>query len=168
MVGSFLNEAPTLAGRPFLAHRRAEWVALEDKTVIDAFWDRAGVDRLPSSVVPLDRATEASELLDRGSGTVWAADARDGFHGGGQATHWVADAASRFRAIAALRPVCDDVRVMPFVDGVPCSIHGIVFDDGVVVLRPVEMVTLRRGHDLVYAGCATFWDPPTWIRDQMR
>ena len=48
---------------------------------------------------------------------------------------------------------------MPFLDGIPCSIHGIVLPDGVAVLRPVEMVTLRRGHEFVYAGCATYWDP---------
>ena len=51
------------------------------------------------------------------------------------------------------------VRVMPFLEGVPCSVHGIVLPDGTAALRPVELVTLRRGTDLVYAGCATFWDP---------
>ncbi len=167
-VGSFLNEAPTIAGRPFLAHRRPEWVALEDKTVIDAFWDRAGVRRLPSAVVSLGDAGDAGASIDRGAGTVWAADAREGFHGGGHHTRWVADDATRAAAIDSFRSVCDRVRVMPFVDGVPCSIHGIVLPDGVAVLRPVEMVTLRRGHDLVYAGCATFWDPPTEVRHDMR
>ena len=37
---------------------------------------------------------------------------------------------------------------MPFLDGVPCSIHGVCFPDGVAALRPVEMVTLPpRGAD---------------------
>lgn len=168
VVGSFLNEAAELDGRPFLAHRRHEWVALEDKTVVDALCDRAGVERLPSVVVPLAAAAAAAESLDRGTGTVWAADARDGFHGGAQGTRWVADTASRERALADLLAMCDRVRVMPFVDGIPCSVHGIVLPDGVAVLRPVEMVTLRRGHDLVYTGCATFWDPPHWARHSMR
>jgi hypothetical protein len=30
-----------------------------------------------------------------------------------------------------------------FVEGVPCSIHGFVVDDGVAAFRPVELVTLR-------------------------
>lgn len=167
-VGSFLNESPSIAGRPFLAHRRPEWVALEDKTVIDGFWDRAGVRRLPSAVVPLGDAGDASVSVDRGAGTVWAADARDGFHGGGHHTRWVADDGSRAAAVEWFRPACHRVRVMPFVDGLPCSIHGIVLPDGNAVLRPVEMVTLRRGRDLVYAGCATFWDPPTEVRNDMR
>ena len=38
----------------------------------------------------------------------------------------------------------------------------------IVVLRPVEMVTLRRGRDFSYAGCATYWDPDPGIREQMR
>jgi hypothetical protein len=57
---------------------------------------------------------------------------------------------------------------MPFLDGIPCSIHGIVLPDGVAVFRPVEMVTLRRGREFVYAGCATYWDPPDEVREQMR
>ena len=62
----------------------------------------------------------------------------------------------------------DRVRVMPFLEGIATSIHGIVLPDGVVALRPVEMVTLRRGHELRYSGCATFWDPPDEIREEMR
>jgi hypothetical protein len=50
--------------------------------VIDEFWDRAGIERQPSIVVPLGEAAEASRTIDRGDGTVWAADAREGFHGG--------------------------------------------------------------------------------------
>jgi hypothetical protein len=168
VVGTFLATTPDLAGRPLLAHRRPEWVALEDKVVVDAFWDRAGVERQPSVVAPLDEAVAAARAIDRGAGTVWAADAREGFHGGAHQTHWVTDDAARDRAMTRLRTVCDAVRVMPFLDGIPCSIHGIVLPDGVSVLRPVEMVTLRRGSDFVYAGCATYWDPTPSVREQMR
>lgn len=168
VVGSFLNTAPELAGRPFFSYRRPEWLALEDKVVVDAFWDRAGVDHQPSVIVELGVASDAAVDIDQGAGTVWAADARDGFHGGATQTYWVADPASRDRAVDGLTPVCNHVRVMPFVDGIPCSIHGIVLPDGTAVLRPVEMVTLRRGRDFVYAGCATFWDPPDAVRHQMR
>lgn len=168
VLGTFLNTNSHLVGRPFVSHRRAEWVALEDKVVIDAFWDRAGIERQPSVVVPLTEAANVAGTVDQGAGTVWAADARDGFHGGASQTYWVADAASRRVALDGLTPVCDRVRVMPFIDGIACSIHGIVLPDGVAVLRPVEMVTLRRGHEFAYAGCATYWDPPIEIREQMR
>ncbi len=168
VLGSFLNTNSHLAGRAFVSYRRPEWVALEDKVRVDAFWDRAGVARQPSVVVPLEEASTASASIDRGDGTVWAADARDGFHGGASQTYWVADDESRDVALGGLEAVCERVRVMPFLDGIPCSIHGIVLPDGVAVLRPVEMVTLRRGHEFVYAGCATYWDTPAEVSDQMR
>ena len=57
VIGSFLNEAAELCGRPFLAWRRPEWLALEDKLVAD---DACGTGRRcperPSAVVPLDAA----------------------------------------------------------------------------------------------------------------
>ncbi len=168
VIGTFLATAVELAGRPFVAHRRPEWVALEDKVVIDAFWDRAGIERQPSVVVALNDATEAAVSIDRGAGTVWAADARDGFHGGAHQTYRVTDDRTRDRTLDRLQAMCDTVRVMPFLEGIPCSIHGIVLPDGVAVLRPVEMVTLRRDDAFVYAGCATYWDPAPSVREQMR
>lgn len=58
---------------------------------------------------------------------------------------------------------------MPFLEGVPCSIHGIVFDDYVVALRPMEMVVLRtETNGLFYAGCSSYYDPPTADREAMR
>jgi hypothetical protein len=59
---------------------------------------------------------------------------------------------------------------MPFLEGVPCSIHGVVFPEGAATFRPVEMVTLRRpgSSRLRYAGAATFWDPPAADREVMR
>lgn len=168
VVATFLSTASELVGRPMLSARRPEWLALEDKVVVDAFWDRAGVDRKQSRVVSLGAARLAASELDLGDGTVWAADARDGFHGGATQTYWVADDPSRDRAAERLARVCDSVRVMPFLEGVPCSIHGIVLPDGVAVLRPVEMVTLRRGHEFAYSGCATYWDPDPIVREQMR
>src|SRR4051794_26193669 len=96
VLGSFLNELPSVAGRPCLAHRKPEWVALEDKVLADALWDRAGVARAPSEVVPAtkDALDSAASRLDRGAGTVWVGDAQEGFHGGGELTRWVRDGGS--------------------------------------------------------------------------
>lgn len=106
----------------------------------------------------------------RGAGVVWAADNRDGFHGGATGLWWVRSAADVDRAITELRRVGDRARVMPFLDGIPCSIHGMVFDDLTVTLRPCEMVVLRRPGqlDLQYAGTASTWDPPPARRREMR
>lgn len=161
-------EPTHLAGRRVVASRPPEWVDLEDKTKIDAFWDRHGVTRKPYAVVPLDDAPNVSATVDEGFGTVWVADARDGLNGGAEMTRWVRDADDAAAVEDSLRPVCDLVRVMPFIEGVPCSVHGIVTPDGVAVLRPVEMIVLRQGTRFRYLGASTYWDPDETIREQMR
>jgi hypothetical protein len=169
VFGIFLAETPTLVGRPLVASRRSEWVALEDKTRLHEVLDRAGVSRGRSAVVPIADATARWPSFDDGAGTVWAGDATEGYHGGGSLTRWVTDRHEAAIVAAELAAHCTTVRLMPFLDGIATSIHGIVAPDGVVALRPVELVTLRRpGHRLVYSGCATFWDPPTAVREQMR
>jgi hypothetical protein len=169
IVFRMLGAEPThLAGRRVVARRPPEWVALEDKTNIDAFWDRHGVRRKPCAVVPLDDAPSVTATIDEGFGTVWVADARDGLNGGAEMTRWVRNADDVAAVEDALRPVCDTVRVMPFIEGVPCSVHGIVTPDGVAVLRPVEMIVLRQGTRFRYLGASTYWDPDDTIREEMR
>jgi hypothetical protein len=161
VVGNFLNQNPSVAGRPCLSWRRPEWIALEDKTVVDELWDASGVAHSPSRVVAVDD-------LQPEPGTVWAGDARDGFHGGAELTRWIRTEDDAADALTTMRAHCDSVRVMPFLEGIPCSIHGWVFPDLVVALRPCEMVTLRRGSEFFYAGAATYWDPPDRDRVVMR
>jgi hypothetical protein len=168
VFGSFLTETPALCGRPLVAHRRPAWVALEDKTRLHEVLDRAGVARAPSAVVPVADAAVRWREYDAGSGTVVAADATEGYHGGAALTRWVTDDAEAAAVVGELAPRCATVRLMPFLDGIATSVHGIVLPDGVVALRPVELVTLRRGRRLVYSGCATFWDPPAAVREEMR
>jgi len=163
---------PHVAGRPIWGRRSAASVALEDKVTVDAFWDDVGVRRAQSAVVPieLDDLRRAGRRLDRGLGTVWAGDARDGVHGGATRIRWVRSEEDMRDALEFFRARCDGVRVMPFLEGIPCSIHGIVFDDLVVAVRPVEMVTLRQRDTsrLRYCGAATFWDPLDADREYMR
>lgn len=160
------------AGRTVYAPRAAAWAALEDKVRIDAFWDAAGVRRAPSRVLAADyeALTSAAGALDRGLGTVWAADARDGIHGGALGLRWVRTGDDGGKSFVSLRRMADRVRVMPFLEGIPASIHGIVFPDSVAVFRPVEMVVLRptTGDRLFYAGCATAFDPNPDDREAMR
>lgn len=168
VIGDFLNEAPTLAGRPFVAHRRPEWLALDDKTVVDGFWDRAGIARAASAVVDaeVDAVAALWPHVDRGDGVVVAVDASHGWTGGASGTRPVRDRGGLAAALdgwAGRR-----VRVTPFLEGVPCSVHGLVFADHVAVLRPVELVVLRGADGFFYAGCSSIWDPPAPAREQMR
>ena len=172
VVGDMFNEAAQVAGRQCLSYRRPEWVALEDKVIIDDCWERWGVTRAPSAVVATDitSLTRVASELDEGEGTVWAGDAREGFNGGGEYARWVRNRTDAEAAAAFLGAHCDRARVMPFLEGIPCSIHGIVFADYVAALRPFEMVMLRRADEpeLFYAGVASYWDPPAEDREEMR
>ncbi|MEO6143551.1 MAG: hypothetical protein ABIP19_06175 [Dermatophilaceae bacterium] len=159
-------------GRESLGGRTPAIAALEDKTLNDALWDAAGVPRVPARVVPADRQRilEAARDLDSGDGTVWSADASDGMNGGGDRVRWVRTSADAEEALTLLLPRTRLVRLMPFLHGVPCSIHGFVLPDGVAVFRPVEQVILRSFADsrFVHAGISTWWDPADEDREQMR
>ena len=160
------------ADRRAYAGRPAPWAALEDKVQVDRFWDAIGVQRAPSRIVAADHDAlrSAAKDLDRGLGTVWAADTRDGTHGGGIGLRWVRPGDDGRESFTSLGRMADRIRVMPFLEGIPASIHGIVFPDSVAVFRPVEMVVLRpvAGDRLHYAGCATAFDPLPDDRIAMR
>lgn len=167
-----LTETFDVAGREAYAARPHGWAAFEDKVNIDAFWDAVGVSRAPSRIVPAEyqalKSTAAT--LDRGLGTVWAADAREGTHGGGLGIRWVRHGAHGSGSFASLRRMADRIRVMPFLEGIPASIHGVVFPDSVAVFRPAEMVVLRplASDRLHFAGCSTAFDPRPDDRIAMR
>ena len=172
VLGGPFVELSEIAGRHVYGPRRPAWRRLEDKTLVDELWDDLGVRRAPCAVVAadLDALRRAAGGLDRGAGTVWAGDAREGFNGGAVYLRWVRTAEHAREAAAFLAAHCDRARVMPFLEGIPCSIHGMVLPSGVAAFRPVEMVTLRRpgASRLLYAGAATFWDPPAVDRAEMR
>ena len=67
-----LGHVPEVAGRRRYALPDPEWGTLEDKVVIDAFWDEVGIARAPSSVVPVEQPAldAAARELDSGHGTV--------------------------------------------------------------------------------------------------
>lgn len=162
----------TVAGRAVFGARRPRWLALEDKTTVDALWRAVDAARAPARVVDarLDALRDAAAALDRGMGTVWVADNRTGWHGGATALRWVRTSAQAREAAAFLASCADRARVMPFLDGIPCSIHGIVLPDATAALRPCEMVVLRRPGrpDLLYAGMGSTWDPPSHERAALR
>ncbi len=159
-----------LAGRRVYGARKPEWADLEDKTIIDEIWDQAGVTRAPSAVVPVADAPAAAEGLSRGLGTVWVADNFEGWHGGGEYARWVRDERHVQPALDWFSEHARTVRVMPFLDGIPCSIHGFITHDGVAVFLPMEMIILRHtdSPEFYYAQGANFWNPSPQVRKEMR
>lgn len=169
----FITTDEPIDGRPVTGGRPASFLALEDKMVADPIWDAAGVEHAPYRLLDLDDDAglhAATDALGTELGAVWSGDARDGFNGGGNFVRWLRDAADRTRALAFFRPRCDRVRVLPFLEGVPCSIHGFVLPDGTAALRPVEIVVLRDpvARSFTYCGLGTTWDPPAADRETMR
>jgi hypothetical protein len=121
-------------------------------------------------VVPVAEAPAASRRLASALGTVWVADNKEGWHGGGEFARWVRSADDEEDAAAWMARHADVVRVMPFLDGIPCSIHGFATRDGVAVFRPIEMLILRHVDrpGFFYAQGANYWEPPDRIVRQMR
>lgn len=168
----FVTTDEPINGRPVTFGRPAAFLALEDKMLADGVWEAAGVPGAPYRIVANEPAAlaAATEELSGPLGAVWSGDARDGFNGGGNYVRWVIDERDRAAARHFFAPRCDRVRVMPFLEGVPCSIHGFVLPDGTAALRPVEIATLRDvdRRRFVYGGLGTTWDPPAADRDAMR
>ena len=169
VVRELFSEGRPVAGRRVFGARRPEWLALEDKMIIDAFWDAAGVKRAASRIVRVEEAALAHRDLDQGRGTVWVADNREGWHGGAFFLRWIRRDEDMREALKTLGGVADRVRVMPFLDGVPCSIHGVVFADTEIAFRPCEMMVFRTdSNKLAYASASTYWLPAQSDSDAMR
>lgn len=172
IVGTFFHEPSIVAGRKALAYRRPEWLAMDDKTVIDKLWDEIGIVRENSVIIPVEREkiVEAMQTINRGNGVVLCGDSKEGVNGGAESIRWVREIDNIDRALPYYLNRCDNIRVMPFLEGIPCSIHGMVFEDYVAAFRPVEMIVLRNLEEgtFLYCGAANNYDPPTSDREEMR
>jgi hypothetical protein len=172
VMQTFLDTKYPVAGRRSYGARPEEWLALEDKMVIDAVWDAAGVARAPIEIVAANAEdlVAASHRIDAGAGVVWTADNKEGWHGGAEYSRHVADPDHADEAIEFMAWHAGRVRVMPFLEGVPCAIHGLVFPNAVATFRPAEMVVFREAtsNKFRYASCSTSWDPPIERREEMR
>jgi hypothetical protein len=171
-ANQFVTDDQPILGRRIVNGRPAAFMALEDKLQAEEIWTAADIPTAPSEVVPVDAAAlaDATRRLASPMGAVWSGDARDGFNGGGNYVRWVSDDVEQAGALGFFRSRCDRVRVMPFLDGVPCSIHGMVLPDGTAAFRPVEIAILRDrpGRRFVYGGLSTYWDPAPADRAAMR
>lgn len=161
--------------RPVLGGRPRHQAMLEDKLLVDGMLEAIGAPTTPARVAPAayDALMEATQTVVEQTGVdqvVWSGDNRDGTNGGGDYVRWVRSIDHARDAAAFFAEHCDRVRVSAFLDGVPCSIHGIVLPDGVVTFCPVELISLREPETgrFVYGGLGTTWEPRADDAEQMR
>lgn len=159
-----------LAGRRLYGARPPSWAELEDKTTADALFADAGVATAPHEVVPVREAADAHRRLRGPLGSVWVADNKEGWHGGGEYVRWVKTDEQIGPMTDWFDAHADLVRVMPFLDGIPSSIHGFVTHNGVAVFLPIEMTILRTVEEpgFYYARGSNFWTPPDEVTETMR
>jgi ATP-grasp domain len=164
-----------LLGRTVLGGRPRAQAQLEDKLAIDDILRAVGAARAASTTAAAeyDDLADASRTVGAEVGlrpVVWAGDARDGINGGADFVRLIRTVEHARAAAEFFSAACDRVRVSSWLEGVPCSVHGLVLPDGVIVLRPLELASLRdeeRGR-FVYAGMGTGWDPPPSDTADMR
>ncbi len=171
-IGPPFSDGLPIGGRRLYGGRPESWRRLEDKMIIDALWQELEVPCAPFEIVQAKGQTmlAAAARLNQGLGTVWVGDNRQGWHGGAEYLRWIRTSQDEKDAIAFFEARCDHIRVQPFMEGIPCSIHGLVLEEVTLAFRPCEMLVLRKPDQskLHYARAATFWDPPEADRQNMR
>jgi hypothetical protein len=172
VMRAIFSDHNELANRAVFGAREGRWKALEDKTIIDTFWDQAGVQRVKSVIIDLNLKAllAAFNQMNQGVGIVVAGDNRSGSHGGATHTRWARTHAQLKLIVEDLSQSCDCARVMPYLEGVSCSMHGWVFPSGEYIsLKPCEMLVAESERETIfdYHGAATNWQPNLEIHEQM-
>lgn len=173
VMRTIFSEGKPIAGRSVFGARPQSWQALEDKIIIDEFWDLAGVKRAPSQNIKLNLAKlqHAFHNMNHGQGVVISGDAKSGFHGGASRTRWAKTEQQLELILNELLLECEEARVMPLLEGVSCSMHGWVFPNGEYIsLHPCEMLVSYSEQEtkFEYHGASSYWRPSPTLEQEMR
>ena len=129
-----------LFNRPVLGGRLKRWIEIEDKMAQPAIWRSAGVNGTAdyASVRLHQRARfhqECRRLSHRTSGVVVALSSTNGNNAAGEGTYWLTgDGGCRGgggEMRTKLHSEALSARIMPYYEGTPCSVHGLVMANGV-------------------------------------
>lgn len=157
--------------RAVVGWRSPETALIEDKTIIDGVWSRTGIPSPAHMIASADdsRLWDHVRRIDGGGGVVVAIDSSQGHIGDAHGLVWIKTQDDLQAACDWFRGRTARVRIAEFVAGVPCSILGMVLEDGVAVFDPIEIVTLRdRQRRLIFCGSSTWWRPSEHDCAEMR
>ncbi|HEY9525004.1 MAG TPA: hypothetical protein VIR33_17335, partial [Thermopolyspora sp.] len=122
--------------------------------------------RIPATVCPPTVAGVTDAWQSFGGGpVVVSSDASHGYHSGGNGVRWAATEDQIATAVGAFTATAAVVRVSPHVDGIACTVHGIVIKTEigaeVAVFEPMEdIVTWSAGGEVSWLGTSTLWRMP--------
>ena len=159
VMGAFWFELSSVAGRRVFGQRQPSWILYEDKCAVSLIWDRANIVQAKSEIIP-------ALCLREGPPEGWnypfvlSGDSLNGITGGGSHVR----AIHSIEQLEAHRPFfesdCSQLRLMEYIDGISCSIHGMVVDNVVLSSIPIEMVVVpRTDGKFMYMGASTHWEP---------
>lgn len=167
VLGQNFHPHRTFGSRRFVGTRRPEWRVFEDKPAMWELLKADGTNLGPWRVVTAaaEVLIDASREMDQGSGTVWAGDHREGEHSGGRHVRVVVTSPQAVTAAAYFASTCDRIRIMPLLDGTPCSIHCFVSADEIAPMWPAR-VDARLDVDsgmFSYVGADWTWSAPAQL-----
>mmetsp|Transcript_2616 Transcript_2616/g.9241 ORF Transcript_2616/g.9241 Transcript_2616/m.9241 type:complete len:479 (-) Transcript_2616:738-2174(-) len=149
-------------GRQVLFNCNSVRFQLEDKIGCTKLLTAAGLlsDYRVHNVSDTTSILQARESLDKGFGVVTAAGGK--WSSGASGVMHIASADSDARCMSLL-PETGDVRIMPFIPGIPVELTFIIFKDKhICILQPEEGLTLMRSDQpsrFVFYGINSLWRP---------
>ena len=159
VIGAFWFCLSSVAGRHVLGYRRPSWILYEDKCAVSEIWYKAGITQAKSEVVPV-------HSLHSGLPQGWAypvvvsGDSLNGITGGGSHVRYVESDTQMQNILSFFALDCAQVRLMEYIDGISCSMHGFVLEDTVCTSIPIEMLVVPNSRGkFIYMGAATHWEP---------
>lgn len=130
----------TVLNPGFLSRTRLER-KLSGESILEAVSNRTDLVRVLELTGP--DIYRKCEEVDLGDGVVLASDPPHSPGTGGSHVRWVTSP-PEFEAAARDLGIGTVVRAMPYLRGIPSSMHGLVLDDGILTCPPMQLVNLVR------------------------
>lgn len=152
-----------LAGRTVFGYKNNTYNDLQNKLKFSVMLDKIDVLSSEYIVCPSNSEEIRSGFmkLNRGKGVVIAADNKLGWHGAGDRTRWIHHKSDCENIASFFRDRANEVRIMPFLTGVPCSAQLLITNESCSVLNIVEQLNLLniKQNKFVFCGVSSYWRP---------